>query len=264
MGMSYLALPLWQQDKLTQCSLVRYSHGSTCLVHSILENVMIILHRDDLEGSGFAGIREHRVVTDSRLFGDQKSRETWDGIGNFVYLSDARFLPKGETRLHGHKEIDVISVMVEGHVMHEGSLKHGQLMESHHVQAQRAGGEGFSHNEINPDDVENRMIQLWVLPEQPGQVAEYKLYSPKAGELTRVYGGEAGQEETLDSHTLIDVGIVLAGKSISLNTPVMAYLTRGSGMLNGQIVKDGDLIRDDRLEFRAKDDSQLIVIHTRG
>lgn len=224
---------------------------------------MNILHRDDLERGGFAGLREHRLVTDSRLFGGQKSTEAWDGIGNFVYLADARFLPKGETRLHSHKEIDVISVMVEGRIMHEGSLKHGQQMESHHVQVQRAGGEGFTHNEINPDDAENRMIQLWVLPEQPGQTAGYKLYSPKEGELTRVYGGEAGQDETLDSHTLIDVGVISAGKSISLNSPVMAYITQGSGILNGRTVKDGDLIRDNRLEFRANDDTQLIVIHTK-
>lgn len=224
---------------------------------------MKLLHRDDLERGGFAGLREHRLVLDSRLFGDKKSSEAWDGIGNFVYLADARFLPNGETRLHNHKEIDVISVMVEGRIMHEGSLQHGQQMESHHVQAQRAGGDGFSHNEINPDDVENRMIQLWVLPEQSGQMAGYKLYSPKDGELTRVYGGEVGQEETFDSHTLIDVGLISAGKSISLNTPVMAYVTRGSGTLNSQPVKDGDLIWDDKLEFRAKDDTQLIVIHER-
>ena len=147
--------------------------------------------------------------------------------------------------------------------MHEGSLKHGQQMESHHVQVQRAGGEGFTHNEINPDDAENRMIQLWVLPEQPGQTAGYKLYSPKEEELTRVYGGEAGQDETLDSHTLIDAGVISAGKSISLDSPVMAYITRGSGMLNGRTVKDGDLIRDNRLEFRANDDTQLIIIHTK-
>ena len=224
---------------------------------------MEILHRSDIEQGGFAGLREHRLVTDTRLFGDKKSRKAWDGIGNFVYLADARFLPKGETRLHSHKEIDVISVMVEGRIMHEGSLEHGQQMESHHVQAQRAGGEGFSHNEINPDDAENRMVQLWVLPEQQGQAAGYKLYSPKKGELTRVYGGEAGQETTLDSHTLIDVAIVSEGKSISLSAPVMAYITRGSGTLNEQAVKEGDLIRCDTLEFEAKDDTQLIIIHTR-
>jgi len=144
---------------------------------------MKILHRDDLPRGGFAGLREHRLVTDQRLFGDHKSSDTWDGLGNFVYLADARFLPKGETRLHTHKEIDVISVMVEGRIQHEGSLEHGQEMDSHHVQAQRAGGEGFSHNEINPDDSENRMIQLWVLPEKSGQAAGYKLYSPVDGLL---------------------------------------------------------------------------------
>ena len=86
---------------------------------------MKILHRDDLILGGFAGLREHRLVTDSRVFGDHKRSEAWDGIGNFVYLADARFLPKGETRFHNHKEIDVISVMVEGRIMHKGSLEHG-------------------------------------------------------------------------------------------------------------------------------------------
>jgi len=118
---------------------------------------MEILHRDELKRGGFAGLREYRLVTDTRLFGEHSSNQSWNGIGNFVYLADARFLPKGETRLHSHKEIDVISVMVEGCIKHEGSLEHGQEMQSHHVQAQRAGGEGFSHNEINPDDTENRM-----------------------------------------------------------------------------------------------------------
>ena len=224
---------------------------------------MEILHKDDIERGGFAGLREHRLVTDARLFGENKSSKAWQGIGNFVYLADARFLPKGETRLHGHKEIDVISVMVEGRIMHEGSLEHGQAMESHHVQAQRAGSEGFSHNEINPDEVENRMIQLWVLPEQPEQAAKYKLYSPKNGALMRVYGGDASQDETLDSHTIIDVGVLLADKSLSMNTPVLTYITRGSGMLNGQHVQDGDLVRDDKLEFCANDDTQFIIIHTK-
>jgi len=223
---------------------------------------MEILHRDDIEQGGFAGLREHRLVTDTRLFGDNKLNKVWDGIGNFVYLADATFLPKGETRLHNHREIDVISVMVEGRIRHEGSLKHGQQMESYHVQAQRAGGEGFSHNEINPDDVGNRMIQLWVLPEQLGQAAGYKLYAPREDELTRVYGGEVGQEATLSSHTLIDIGIIREGKSISLSSPMMAYITRGSGTLNGQAIKDGDLIRDNVLNFEAKEDAQIIVIHT--
>lgn len=222
---------------------------------------MEILKRDALHRGGFAGLRETRLVMDQRVFGRGAESGAWNGIGNFVYLADARFLPKGETRLHGHKEIDVISVMVEGRLNHEGSLEHGQEMQSHNVQAQRAGGEGFSHNEINPDDTENRMIQLWVLPEQVGEPAGYKFYSPKEGELTRVYGGSIDQDETLDSHTLIDVGLLTAGNTVAIDGAFIAYVTRGSGRVSDQTVSDGDLIRGENLAFNAVEPTQLIVVH---
>ena len=45
--------------------------------------------------------------------------------------------------MHPHKEIDVISVMMEGRVSHEGSLEHGQSLETGQVQVQRAGGRRF-------------------------------------------------------------------------------------------------------------------------
>lgn len=223
---------------------------------------MEILQRDDLKRGGFAGLRETRLVMDRRVFDVRAETGAWDGIGNFVYLADAKFLPKGETRLHDHKEIDVISVMVEGRIAHEGSLEHGQEMNSNHVQAQRAGGEGFSHNEINPDDAENRMIQLWVLPERAGGPAGYKLYSPKEGEMTRVYGGSPDQDETLDSQTFIDVGLLTAGNNVTIDGPFLAYVTRGSGRLNDKSVGDGDLIRGENLEFNAVEPTQLIVVHT--
>jgi redox-sensitive bicupin YhaK (pirin superfamily) len=223
--------------------------------------MMDILHRDDLHLGGFAGLREHRLVTDERAFGQSAEAGAWDGLGNFVYLADARFLPKGETRLHRHREIDVISVMVEGRILHEGSLQHGQHIECGQVQAQRAGGEGFSHNEINPDDAENRMIQLWVLPERSGERADYKVYHPGEGQLTRVYGGSTDQYETLDGHTLIDVGSVAKGGDVSLQGHFLAYVTQGSGQMNGQMVTDGDLVRGEDLAFNAEEHSQLIIVH---
>lgn len=224
---------------------------------------MEILHREDVHLGGFAGLREHRLVTDKRVFGRRAEPDAWDGLGNFVYLADARFLPKGETHLHGHREIDVISVMVEGRISHEGSLEHGQQIECGHVQAQRAGGEGFSHNEINPDDSENRMIQLWVLPERAGERADYKVYRPEEGQLKRVYGGSTDQDETLDGHTLIDVGSVTQGGDVSLQGHFLAYVTQGSGQMNGQMVADGDLVRGEDLEFKAKEHSQLIIVRQR-
>jgi redox-sensitive bicupin YhaK (pirin superfamily) len=220
-----------------------------------------ILHRDDLLRGGFAGLKEHQMVMDPKVFGPYANPRTWPGIGNFVYLADAKFDPHGETQMHDHREIDVISVMVEGNISHEGSLEHGQGLNAFDVQVQRAGGEGFSHNEINPDNATNRMIQLWILPEKPGQPAGYKMYTPKWGEIARVYGGSPDQTKTFDSRTLMDVGLLNPEQKVVFDSEFIAYLTLGSGIANGEEIEDGDLIRGTRLEFTANEKSQLIVIH---
>ncbi len=223
---------------------------------------MEILHRNDLKRGGFGGLRETRMVMDQRVFDGRAESGTWEGIGNFVFLADARYLPKGETGPHSHKEVDVLAVMVEGRLAHEGSLKHGQSMDGHDIQVQRAGGEGFSHNEINPDGTENRLIQLWVLPERAGEPAGYKIYHPKGTKLTRVYGGSTNQDETFDGQTLIDVGLLAAGEDVAIDGSFLAYVTRGSGHINGELVGDGDLVRGENLEFKAVGPTQLIVVHT--
>lgn len=219
-----------------------------------------ILHRDDLPLGGFAGLKEHRLVTDSKAWGSHSAPGAWDGLGHFVYLADARFVPKGETTLHPHREIDVISVMVDGRIAHEGSLGHGGQLDTFDVQVQRAGDEGFSHNEVNPDDTGNRMIQLWVLPETPGQPAGYKTYKPGWGTLTRVYGGPADQQDTFDSHTVVDVGLLHSGDTVAAPGDFIAYITKGRGKASGTAVADGDLIRGSNLEFTADEDVQLIVV----
>jgi redox-sensitive bicupin YhaK (pirin superfamily) len=222
---------------------------------------MEILQRDTLPLGGFAGLREHRLVMDTRAFGKQRDPGTWEGIGNFVYLADARFLPCGETRLHSHREIDVISVMVKGRIAHEGSLQHGQELRGKDVQVQRAGGEGFAHNEVNPDDSENRMVQMWVLPERPDMAAGYRSYQPRPGHLTRVYGGPIDQEATFDSHTLIDVGLLEPDQSVTARGPCLAYLVQGTGLFNATPVGDGDLVRGKNLTYSASTTTQLILVH---
>ena len=218
-----------------------------------------ILHRDDLKLGGFAGIREHRLVIDPKFFENNNS-DAWSGIGNFVYLADAKFAPNGETNLHPHKEIDVISVIVDGRISHEGTLQEGNLIETNQVQVQRAGNQGFTHNEVNPDDNENRMIQIWVAPEKAGEHAGYKLYTLQQGKITRVYGGSKNQDQTFTSQTVIDIGLLNPNQKITLDDEFIAYVTRGSVESNGKKIFDGDLIRGNDMELQAIDESQIIIV----
>lgn len=223
---------------------------------------MDILRFEQLPNGGFAGLVERQFVTDERLFKNRKNPATFNGIGNFVYLADANFAPNGETGMHDHREIDVISVMVSGRISHEGSLENGQSLEAGFVQVQRAGGAGFSHNEINPDSSVNQMIQLWVLPDETGQPAGYKIYEPVTGELTHVYGGSKDQDQTFYSKTSISVANAKAGQNFAHQGAVMAYLSSGHGVINGEKIDARTLLRGETgIEFEAASDAQLILIY---
>ena len=219
-----------------------------------------ILHRNDLPLGGFADLKEHQLVIDPRVFNSELHPGTWPGLGNFVYLADAIFNPKGETRMHDHKEVDVISVMIKGRIKHQGTLEHGTEVKAHGVQVQRAGGEGFSHNEVNPDSKKNRMIQIWVLPETPGQKADYKTYHPERGTFTRVYGGK-NHDETFQSDTAIDIALLNKGGMLDICEPFIAYLAEGTARIDGIIdVQEGDMIRGETLHLEAESEAELIII----
>ena len=220
---------------------------------------MRIIKRNKLRRGGFAGLRETRMVMSPRVFRDQVEAGTSSGIGRFVYLADASFLPHGDTRMHTHKEIDVISVMMKGRIMHEGSMKHGQELKAGDIQVQRAGGEGFSHNEINPDDSKNRMIQIWVLPETPDEPAGYQLIEASENGRTRIYGGPAEQKETFAARTAIDIIHMNTGDTLDQPGRCMAYVTSGAGSSKDETLREGDLVETSNFNIKALTNSKLIL-----
>ena len=222
---------------------------------------MKIIKRNSLRRGGFAGLRETRLVMSPNLFRGHREAGTSTGIGKFCYLADASFLPQGETRMHTHKEIDVISIMVEGRIQHEGSMGDGQELLVDDIQVQRAGTEGFSHNEVNPDDAKNRMIQLWMIPEDQEEPAAYQKFRAEAGKRTRVYGGPADQEKTFTARTVIDVAHVGAGDSVSQPGRNLVYVISGVGSNEGETLREGDLIDTRDINYKAETDSKLIMAY---
>ncbi len=231
-------------------------------INEMNANQLEVLHRDDLPLGGFAGLKEHRMVQDQKAWGENRNPAAWDGIGSFVYLANSRFVPKGETGMHPHREIDVISIMVEGRISHGGSLEDGKVLAFPQVQIQSAGSEGFKHNEVNPDDMPNRMLQLWVLPEQKGLKSGYQVIDPQQGNVTRIYGGLQEQQQTFPSATLIDVAMLDAIQRCDFEGPFLAYLSKGRGTANGVEAVDGDLIRGESLRFVASENVQLTVVRS--
>lgn len=216
---------------------------------------------EQLPQDGFAGLVERHFVIDQNYFGRSKTLAL-PGLGKFVYLADANFLPLGETHMHSHKEVDVISVMVAGDIEHQGSLGDGDKLSAGSVQVQRAGAEGFRHNEINPNEQHNQMIQLWVLPDELGESAGYKVYQPKPGALTKVYGGEKNQQTTFNSSISISVSNTIEQQSIDITGEVLVYISKGEANINGEFITARSLIHDKHgIAFSALTAGQAIFIY---
>lgn len=224
---------------------------------------MKVLQYQDLPQGGFNGLEERRFVMSPSVFGPRKIPQTFNGLGRFVYLADASFLPFGETGMHPHREVDVISVMAQGEIAHEGSLEHGSHLKNNMAQVQRAGGEGFSHNEVNPSSDRNQLIQIWVLPDEAGEPAGFKTYSFESGTLTPIYGGQKDQDETFYSQTGISVGLAKAGDTFTQEGEVMAYLPRGAALVNGTEVAPQSLVHSEQgIRYEALDEeAQVIFIY---
>jgi len=219
-----------------------------------------IVKRNILRRGGFAGLRETRLVMSPSIFRSRREAGTSTGIGRFCYLADASFLPHGETRMHTHTDIDVISVMVKGRIKHEGTMENGQELQANDIQVQRAGSEDFSHNEINPDNSKNRMIQLWMLPENKEDPASYQMFQAKAGERMRIYGGPPDQDKTFPARTAVDISYLNTGESVSQSGRSLVYVVEGRGICHQEKIKEGDLVECRDFSFKASTDCKLILV----
>lgn len=203
---------------------------------------MKITKYSELPPDGFAGVRMREIVKDNRLFGLQGGMPHASGIGNLVYMADAIFIPYGDTRMHPHVEIDVVTIVLKGRILHQGSLGDGQVLQAHDVQIQRAGGKGFMHNEVNPDPEVNHVLQIWLLPERPDLATEYHVYPVTQKGMTRVYGGSCSQNEVLPAETVVDIAKLDKGDVLQLDGLTQIYVIEGTININTKEAVSGDFV----------------------
>ena len=162
---------------------------------------MKIVNEEAFEISGFGGVRERVLLLDRATFGAGRvPDECFDAFGGCVYLANAWFLPGGETGMHHHDGMDIVSVIPRGRMYHQGSHgagynkspndDGGNWVNAGQTQLQRDGNKGICHNELNPSDKVQPMMQVWIKPEPGSAAPEYHVLDSEPNGLTCVYGGE--------------------------------------------------------------------------
>ena len=91
----------------------------------------------------------------------------WMGFGPLRVINDDTIAPGQGFGMHPHRDMEIITVMVEGELSHRDSMGHAEVLTAGEVQTMSAGT-GIVHSEINQSDRPCRLLQIWIEPSAAG------------------------------------------------------------------------------------------------
>jgi hypothetical protein len=171
------------------------------------------------------------------------------GFSKLRVINDDTVVPRGGFGTHGHRDMEIISYVLEGALKHEDSMGNGSVIRPGDVQRMSAGT-GVTHSEFNASDAEPvHFLQIWVVPEREGLKPGYEQKAfadeEKRGRL-RLVGSRDGREDSVTIHQDVDIYATLLGEGDSVSHALAEgrkgwiHLAQGSAALNDEQLQAGD------------------------
>ncbi len=200
------------------------------------------------------------------------------GVGNLRVINEDRIAPGTGFGTHGHRDMEIVSYVLDGALAHKDSMgngaaggAHAGVIEPGDVQRMSAGT-GVRHSEFNHDPARTtHFLQIWILPRQGGIEPGYeqKRFEPaaKRGRLVLV-ASEDGREGSVTIHAdaSLRAGLFSGAEraELALDPKRLAYvhLVRGRLAVNGQKLEGGDALTvsgETRLVLEGGEDAEVLV-----
>ncbi len=171
------------------------------------------------------------------------------GFGNLRVINEDRIAPGTGFGTHGHRDMEIVSYVLEGALAHRDSMGHGAAILPGEVQRMSAGS-GVRHSEFNhAQDASTHFLQIWLLPHtrgiEPGYEQKAFAEADKRGRL-RLVASPDGREGSVTIHAdaSIRAGLFDGEESaeLALDPQRLAYVfvARGAIDVNGQRLATGD------------------------
>ncbi|MEX8517236.1 MAG: pirin family protein [Leptothrix sp. (in: b-proteobacteria)] len=199
------------------------------------------------------------------------------GWGNLRVINEDRVAPGTGFGTHGHRDMEIISVVLDGELAHRDSMGNGTSIQPGEVQRMTAGT-GVRHSEFNhaPEQT-THFLQIWLLPAAPGLAPGYeqRRFAPadQRGRLQLV-GAPEGSADHAASPAAIGLhadarlwrgrfdGAESAELALDPTRKAYVHVARGALVVNGQTLKAGDaLALQDETSLRLSDgaDAEVLV-----
>lgn len=171
------------------------------------------------------------------------------GFRSLRVINDDRVIPGAGFPTHGHRDMEIISYVVEGALEHKDSMGTGSIIKPGDVQRMTAGT-GVTHSEFNPSTDEGaRFLQIWIMPEQTGLTPSYEQkafpQNQRTDQLRLVADGEARngavkvhQEVSLYAVDLSDNAVL--AHTFAPGRHGWVQVVRGSVNVNDFALREGD------------------------
>lgn len=171
------------------------------------------------------------------------------GFRTLRVINDDRVIAGAGFPTHGHRDMEIISYVVDGALEHKDSMGNGSIIRPGDVQRMTAGT-GVTHSEFNPSETDGaRFLQIWIVPEKAGLAPGYEQKQFPVTDRTdmlRLVASRDGRDGSVTVHQDADIYAVILSETGSVTHTFgedrhgWVQVVRGIATLNGETLREGD------------------------
>lgn len=172
---------------------------------------------------------------------------------------------------HGHRDMEIITYILEGALEHRDSMGNGSIIRPGDVQRMSAGT-GVRHSEANPsNDQLVHLLQIWILPAEksiPPEYEEKKFSDDEKRNKLRLVVSPEGSEGSVKIHqnariyaSVLDEGVKLV-HALANGRSAWLQVAAGSVTLNDTLLKQGDgaaVTQESNLRIAAQQPAEVLL-----
>jgi quercetin 2,3-dioxygenase len=193
------------------------------------------------------------------------------GFSNLRVINEDRIAPGSGFGAHAHRDMEIISYVLDGALGHKDSIGNGATIVPGEVQRMSAGT-GIRHSENNAAKGRTtHFLQIWIEPSAHGIAPGYEQKAfderDKRGRL-RLVASQDGRDGSVVIHADASMyaGLFDGDESAALALPTgrraYVHVVRGTVEINGQPVRGGDalMLEDEKsVELRDGRNAEVLV-----